>query len=162
MCRAGFATSKRSSAQRPEPDDAPVPASPIAALRQRVEDGDSRRYARRSPFRKPYETSRSWNPSQAMALCRRIAGSRGSDGTVADGWDDHHWCIFRPPSLRPRNERGNNAPHRRLDRLVRWSGMGKPYMSLRPSRRPQPSRCSQGWGLNPSGRPRLLRGAPRN
>jgi len=34
MCRAGFATSKRSSAQRPEPDDAPVPASPIAALRR--------------------------------------------------------------------------------------------------------------------------------
>jgi hypothetical protein len=26
----------------PWPDDAPVPASPIAALRQRVEDGDSR------------------------------------------------------------------------------------------------------------------------
>jgi hypothetical protein len=30
------------------------------------------------------------------------------------------------------------------------SGMGT-YMSPRPSRRPQPSRCPRGWGLNPSG-----------
>jgi hypothetical protein len=30
------------------------------------------------------------------------------------------------------------------------SGWQQPYMSLRPSRRPQPSLCSRGWGLNPS------------
>jgi hypothetical protein len=59
----------------------------------------------------------------------------------------------------------NAGTMRRIGGWIGWcdgSGMGKPYMSLRPSRRPQPSRCSQGWGLNPSGRPRLLRGARRN